>query len=536
MEMKRLTIFSIAVLATTLVSFGQQQPIVISPKVQDVTVYLSGAEIRFQEAVALKRGENTIIFRGLSHSLIENSTHVTTGASTELVSVSTQSEELLPEEISAKVRSLKDSVAGIEERIVLINNQLDAYDMEKKTLAQNQHIGGAQTGVSLIELNKAAEFFRDRTLKINNALTSLHKELKLLNALLLRKTEELNREQRRVNTIRYAVEVIVNSKTDQTVDLTVRHLVADASWEASYDIVATDIGKPVTLRYKAEVYNNTGIDWHDVNLTLSTGDISVDASRPYLTAWVLNYTSTANEGFLNNRWLNTKDLDSTAMDVTEQRTVSELNTSFEIEQRHSIRSGSQPYRINIQSEILQASFEYLTVPKMELSAFLIAKLTGWEKLNLIDGTANVYYGNTFVGESNVDTRLIGDTLELSLGRDNQIVVNRAKIEDKGGNSSLSGKRSESFVYEIQVRNNRKVPVSIKVQDQIPISQEKDITVEVASLSGAALDAASGRLQWIKDLAPGEASRDRIDFTVRYPKNRTVSIRKSRVVSTPRYRH
>ena len=176
------------------------------------------------------------------------------------------------------------------------------------------------------------------------------------------------------------------------------------------------------------------------------------------------------------------------------------------------------------------------MPKMELSAFLVAKVTGWEKLNLIDGTANIYYGNTFIGESNINTRLIGDSLELSLGRDNQIVVSRTKVEDKGSTSSLGAKRSESFVYEIQLRNNRKVPVAIKVQDQVPVSQEKDIAVDIEEISGANLDAPSGRLQWVKSLPPGETVKYKIAFTVRYPKNRTVNIRKSRLVRTPRYKH
>jgi uncharacterized protein (TIGR02231 family) len=533
--MKKIVSLCAFVLTSLVVAFGQQ-PIVVNPRIQEVTVYLSGAEVRFKESVSLRRGDNIILFKGLSPSMVQNSVQIGAGNNADLLSVSTQSEELPREKISVKYKALKDSITSLEERMVLVGNQLDAYDMEKKTLLQNQQIGGTQAGVSLVELTKAADFFRERTLKINNAVTSLHQEQKLLNNQLIQKKEELNREMKNIDPRRYTVEVIVNSKIDQAVDFAVRHLVENAFWEASYDIIAAEINKPVTLKYKGTVYNNTGIDWRDVKLSLSTGDISLSATRPYLTAWILNYTSGANEGILNTVSQNMLVSDSTAMNIMEEITVSELNTSFDIEQRHSIRADDRPYRINIRSETLQASFEYLTVPKMELSAFLIAKLTGWEKLNLIDGTATVYYGNTFVGESDISTRLIGDTLELSLGRDNQIVVSRAKIEDKGSNSSLSGKRSESFVYEINVRNNRRLPVSIKIQDQIPVSQEKEISVEVANLSGAVLDAPSGRLQWIKSLAPGEASRDKIEFTVRYPKKNTVNIRKSRTIRTPRYRN
>jgi uncharacterized protein (TIGR02231 family) len=515
-----------------------QQPITITPVIQEITVYLSGAEIRFKELVALKRGNNTILFKGLSPSLVSNSVQIAVGTNSNILSVSTQDEQLLPEEINLNIKAKKDSIAALEGKLTLLVNQIDAYDMEKKTLMQNQHIGGNQTGVSLIELTKAADFFRERTLKINNALTSLNKNVKAINEQLSQKKANLNQDVAKMDLIRYNITVIVNSKADQSVEFAVRHLVANASWEASYDIVAAEINKPVTLKYKALIYNNSGIDWRDVKLSMSTGDISLNATRPYLTTWILNYTSSANEGYLNTGAQNTLQYkgDSIAAIAEEEKAVTELNTSFDVEQHHSILADGNPYSIDLREETLQAAFEYLTVPKLELSAFLLAKVTGWKKLNLIDGIANVYYGNTFVGESNINTRLIGDTLELSLGRDNQVVVSRSKIEDKGSTASLGAKRSESFVYELQLRNNRKVPITIKVQDQIPISQEKDITVDVTELSGAALDVPSGRLQWIKNLAPGEALNEKIAFNVRYPKNRTVNIRKSRMVKTPRYRH
>jgi uncharacterized protein (TIGR02231 family) len=525
-----LTFFVVVTLASA------QQSIVVNADAQEVTVYLSGAEIKFKETVALKRGDNIVRFRGFSPSLIDNSVQITAGNTVEVLSVSAVAEQLPPEDISPRVKALKDSIAALENRIVLITNQLDAYEMEKQTLKQNQQIGGTQAGVSLMELAKAADFFRDRTLKINNALTALNKNHQVFNNRLLTKKSELDKELQKINQTRYAVDVTVNSKADQSVDFAIRYLAGDAGWEASYDIVAPEINKPVTLKYKAQVYNNTGVDWRDVKLSLSTGDISLDATRPFLTAWTLNYTSKENEGVLNRMAQNRTELkvDST---LTESETaVSELNTSFVIEQRHSIHADARPYRISLQTEILPASFEYLTVPKMELSAFLIAKVTGWEKLNLIDGTANIYYGNTYMGESNINTRQIGDTLELSLGRDNQIVVSRTKVEDKGSTSVIGTKRSESFTYEIHLRNNRRVPVLIKVQDQIPVAQEKDISVEVADLSGAHLDAPSGRLQWIKTLPAGENTKYRISFTVKYPKNQTVNIRKSRTVRTPRYMH
>jgi uncharacterized protein (TIGR02231 family) len=271
---------------------------------------------------------------------------------------------------------------------------------------------------------------------------------------------------------------------------------------------------------------------------LSTSDPSLAASRPYLTAWTLNYSSNANEGLLQNRMAQVNQnqfLDPGAADF-EDIAAEELSTSFLIEQRQSVLANGQFHQLDLTDETLNASFEYLAIPKVDLSAFLIAKVTGWEKLNLISGIANVYFGNTYIGESQIDTRLMSDTLELSLGRDNQVLIGRAKIEDKASTKLIGSKRDESFVYEIQVKNNRKTPINIKIQDQIPVSQESDIIVETSNISGADVDKSSGRLQWIRNIQAGEMTKYIVSFSVRYPKNKTVNIRKQRVIRIPRFKH
>lgn len=219
----------------------------------------------------------------------------------------------------------------------------------------------------------------------------------------------------------------------------------------------------------------------------------------------------------------------------ESITVSELSTSFNIEVPYSIPADARPYMIELSEATLDASYEYLAVPKVDLSAFLLARLTGWEKLNLIDGPANVYFGNTYIGESEINTRLMGDTLELSLGRDNNVLVSRQKIIDQSKTKFFGTKKQESFVYEIQIKNNREIPVTIKLQDQIPISQIADIIVEPLNVSGAETDIISGRLQWISTLASGDSRKYVIAFDVKYPKNMKVAITKNKVVRTPRFR-
>lgn len=523
----------IAGILLTLSALAQlENNINVSPEIKEVTVYLNGAEVRHSASVSLQSGQNRIVFHGFSPRMQEKSVQVTTDRDVEIIAVSTSVTKGRSEDVSAEFRSLKDTIQSLNYRIDLLSNQIDAYQAEKRTLSENQYIGGTQSGVSIVELNKAADFFRERTLKINNALSALNRQHKNLAARIDSANAELASVSSKVDATRKQVVVVVSSLKDQKVEFITRYLVADAGWEATYDLIADDLTRPVLLKYKALVYNNTAIDWRNVKIKLSTADPSVSASKPFLTTWTLNYMSTANEGLVQNIAVRRSVSDSSSY---EDIAVAELNTTFDIPKPYHIPSGGQPYLIDISSIPLNAAFEYLAIPKVDLSAFLIAKVTGWEKLSLIDGNANIYFGNTYIGESKIDTRLIADTLELSLGRDNQILVSRAKLEDVAGTKLIGMKRTESFVYEIYIKNNRKSTVNIKVLDQVPVSQESDISVDVEDISGASKDDLSGRLQWISAVPPGENVKYRVAFSVRYPKNRHVAIRKQRVVRTPRYR-
>jgi uncharacterized protein (TIGR02231 family) len=534
--MKNIIVYFICTLCyVSLTGVAQENNIQISAPVKEVTIYLNGAEIRGSTNVNAKVGRNKIILRDLSPNLQDNSFQVTCNDATELLSVTINAVKAKLEDISPEAKVLTDSIAAINQKIERVNNQIDAYATEKDALKRNEYIGGSQSGVSLTELAKAADFFRERTLKINNALTTLKEKLNVLTLNASSKKQLLDKLTKETNATRKEAVIIFNTPKEQRIPFDIRYLVGNAGWAATYDLIAKDVNQPVILKYKAKVYNHTGIPWNEVKVILSTADPTLSATRPYLTAWTLNYTTSANEGLLENRVMGQSLSGRDSVALFDEVAVSELSTSFPITKPYTIPPNGS-YVIDITSTSLKASYEYLTIPKVDLSAFLIARISDWEKLNLIDGTANVYFGNTYVGESNINTRLISDTLELSLGRDNQVLVTRAKLEDVGETKFIGTKRTESFKYELQVKNNRTVPITIKIQDQVPVSQESDISVDIEQLSGAHLHSPSGRLQWVKKIPAGENIKHQIAFSVKYPKNRVVPIRQQRVIRTPRYRN
>lgn len=559
---------TVSLFSFSFVKAQHQNEVKINPTIEAVTVYLNGAEIKRSKAVEVKKGINQVIFQKLSPYLDAHSVQVSVDGDAEVQSVTTQSNFLNIEKLEPRIKQVKDSVTLLYSKIVSVNNQLDAYNEEKALLDENKNIGNKQAATSVTDIEKAAEYYRQKTLDIDNSVAKLNAQKDELNRQLSLLQNQLVALNYKNNPERTEVAVVLNSDADKTVTLHLRYTVSNAGWEPMYDLISTDVSKPTTLKYKAKVYNNTGLDWEKVPLTLSTADPSQSASRPYLSTWTLDYANTndgallgtniisrgvparygdVSNGIVEMDTINREGLLNTvntgiAQKLTNKVTpvkyktvaVSELTASFAIANPYTIPSDAKPYEVDIASYSLDAGYSYVAVPKLDRSAFLVAKISGWEKLNLMDGPMNVYFKNAYVGQSAINTRFVEDTLELSLGRDNQILVTRTKKEDMGSKKLLGSTRKESFKYEIVVKNNKKQTINIEVQDQLPVSLESDIVVDADDISGASHDLPTGKLKWNTSINPGASVTYNLVFSVKYPKNKQVPIRKFKTISCPSF--
>jgi uncharacterized protein (TIGR02231 family) len=171
---------------------------------------------------------------------------------------------------------------------------------------------------------------------------------------------------------------------------------------------------------------------------------------------------------------------------------------------------------------MEAEYEYVCVPKLDLNAYLTARVSGWEDLNLLEGEANLYFEGTYLGKTLLNVRQVTDTMDISLGRDRNIVVKREKLkEDRKTN--LTGKRREVRSFEIEVRNQKQQVVRITIEDQFPISQNEEIEVTRGDYEGAELDDVTGKLKWKLELKPNQAEKMKFDYEVKFPKGNTVQL-------------
>lgn len=213
--------------------------------------------------------------------------------------------------------------------------------------------------------------------------------------------------------------------------------------------------------------------------------------------------------------------ESEVVSVNQQQ--AQFGYEFDIKQLLTLPDGGKTTTTEIARHQLPASYEYRGIPKIDKESFLVADATDWQKLNLMEGEANVYFDNSFVGKSILDPNVSSDTLHFSMGRDQSIRVQRTKVSESSTRRFFGSNQEQTLKWRITVKNNRQESVNITVFDQAPISRNTSIEVIMDELSDGQFDKKTGIIKWPLQLKPGEQRDLILQYKVKYPKNRRLNI-------------
>lgn len=216
-----------------------------------------------------------------------------------------------------------------------------------------------------------------------------------------------------------------------------------------------------------------------------------------------------------------RGLSTLPVEIEERETTT--NVEFTVTNPYTIPADGKNLTIEMQHYAMPANYEYYSVPKITPDAFLLAYVPEWEKYNLLAGEAQLYYENTFMGKSVLDVSNAGDTLQLSLGVDKGLVINRELATNYTSRQFLGSKKEEERSWLIKVKNNKKQPVSLRLFDQVPVSGLEEIEVEIEETSGGKHNETNGEITWNINLDPGEQKELTLHYLVKYPKSRTLRI-------------
>ena len=520
----------------------------VSSKIESVNVFLSRAEIQRKAISSISSGMSDIILSNLSQNIDPNSIQVTGKGDFIIMSVTHRLNHLNKAEKSEEVTNLQLKIKDLEDQYYAIDHQKQALNEEKSLILTNKKIGGANSGVDWEQLENIADFYRERLVEISTNHYAIDKKQKVINT-------ELNDYRRQLNVLTTSLNkptsdiiVKVQSNKTQNISLDFNYMVYNAGWTPLYDFRAEDGNDKIKVAMKANVYQNTGVDWNNVDITLSTGNPSLGVTKPNLNPWYLHLQTISKNYRKGNLTYGYGNAPAMAQERLQKSAVSnrialdtddagwgdeqeeaafvsdfvntnmkQLSTEYNIKLKHKIKSDNKRHLVNIKEFDVNAEFNHAAVPKLDKDAFLMANITEWQKYDWITSELNVFYDGTYIGKTLLDVSQVEDTLSLSLGRDKKVVITREKIKDYCATKSIGLNKKKLVGYEITVRNNKQTSINLNLQDQIPISMNEQVEVKVTEISGAKKDETNGYLDWDVKLKPGETKKFEIKFEVKYPR-------------------
>ena len=508
------------------------------------TVFLKGAQLQSTARLHLDKGETEVTFTNVAGDVNSQSITVNATNGPSVASATFQNNYLVTDNITPKEKALKDSIEDLTEARGAIANRIAMLAEQLAVLQGNRKVGGDNTGLSVAELTKMLDLINTRMEGYLNQKSKQEKLLAKADERLVSMNKQLDEEYKKDVQTGGRLIVKFYAATAVTSDVTISYVVPNAGWTTNYDIRVDDISKPASLYYKANVYQMSGVKWDNVRLTLSTGNPQEGIDAPALNPWYLAFyvpppppvpqqnapvvrqykknLINENEG---RHTMTSEEIRVLPQSSIDQYVIADntgINTSFDIDLPYTILNNGQMHMVAIKKYDLPATYRYYAAPKLDKDAFLQALLTNWEDLNLIPGQSNIFYEGTYVGQGFLDMRNVKDTMAISLGRDKKILVKREQDKKLRSVKTIGSNVRETFAYTITVRNTRKEPIYLLLQDQQPVSNDKDIVIEDKNTGNAEYDETTGMMKWPLTLNANESREIKFGYTIKYPKGKQVS--------------
>lgn len=536
--MKNLILISILILIGSInLSADTEKEIKVG--IRHVTVYPDRAQVSHETNADLPAGNTILKFTGLSPYIDAQSIQVKGYGDFIILSVNQRNNYLENLEDLPEVKSIRSQIEALQVKVEDETAAINVLKEKEAFLVANRGILVKETTFSVEQLKSVMELYTNNMDQVTNSILKKNRLIKdyqkQIAALQKQISEKFGKQQLPSG------EILVSVSCEKPVSgrLTFSYVVSNAGWYPSYDIRVDNITKPVTIFYKANVFQNTGVTWKDVKLSFSNATPWVAGDVPELNPWFVDYyypetpimirgmasgVKRVNKEEVSEMVVSDAAIEEKVMEaapVAVEKQIGETTVTFDITTPYTIASDGKIQTIEIQRTTTPADYKYVTVPKLSPMAYLTGNITDWAEQNLIGGEATLYFENTFVGKSYLNVNQLKDTLTVSLGTDNSILVKREKRQDFTSRRVLGSNKTETYSFLITIRNNKPNPVRITVNDQIPISSNSGIEVDAIELSGGKHNSQTGGIKWDLEIKPQETRQLILTYSVKYPKDKTI---------------
>jgi len=629
----------------------------IKSKVKDVTIFLSGAQVNREGSVSVTKGQTQIIFTGISPLLKRESLQAGSKSDITILSIHYETKKTEKKKPKGNLSELESKKNELQRKLTRLNSRMEVINTEEHMIGDLQNIQSQKKDFTIEDIIKAKAVISEQLENIKLKKIKTQEEVNTIRQEVNKLSQKIAAFQVVYSNLEPRIIVKLKSEKEQSVKLMVSYFVPNARWYPSYNLRVKDLKSALVLDYQANISQQTGEDWKNVKLTLSTSNPNQGGQKPTLTPWYLilnqntnqknnnqsrytptQHTSTSGrvtdqygeslpfanvhvvgstvgtmtdaDGFYQLNLPNgrnqiqvsfigynsvtfnvsrkthnivlaekqltleevtvVRDMDvyannvsqsesiqvatlSGAYDISAKETISSIkakrtgrkgknqvtqsatrsvpvkvaqkenvvSAEFVVDEIFSVPSNSKHYTVSIGLIEKDAHYQYYCAPKLDKDAFLTAQLTDWEDLNLLEGNANIFFEGTYVGSSLLDVKFVGDTLDISLGRDKKIIVERDKEKELSKNKILGDKAVKTVKWNISIKNNKNTPINLIVEDQFPLTKDARIIIQKDDVAKAKIDKITSFITWELKLDPKKMEDINFKYKVTHPKGTQV---------------
>lgn len=554
MSLARITAAIALLLLPTLCFAASVHRIPVTATLSSVTVYQDRAQTVRSATLALKPGTHLIAVEGLPVLLQDDSVRVE-GSGTARVTIAgiEVKRKFLEQTAEKRAKELENEIRTLERKSGSLDAKKSGLIAQKAFIESIRVAWGERISKELAigkptsaELMDAAGFVSSGIAKVEEQVRDIEAEKRVLKEKIDALRRELSSATGSLRKETKAVEVTVEVAREGNLTLNLSGVVNRATWEPAYDVRLAPDGQSAELTFRAVVRQQTGEDWRNVALNLSTARPAAGGAPPELYPWrigfyrpmpmmalpapapraeAVRYKKSAKLSAMADNLSDEareEEAPAAAAFQTAQVESETTSVSFRIPKLVDVTADNSPQSSVIALSKLPVATEYIAVPKLTQPVYLTAELINQAGYPLLPGQIKIFTGNTFIGSATMKKVASGEKFSLPFGSDDQIVVKREEVKQHK-EAGLFGKNRMGYRYKVTASNLRKESQTVSVKDQLPLAGDSEIKVSLEEATLAPSDKKDdGTLIWKLKLAPGEKKEFSYEIVVEYPKDREVT--------------
>ncbi len=501
---KTITIITCLILLT---SHAFAEEIKTNSIIKKVMLYPGSARITRQTTIDLSQGTHKIVFSDIIPTLNQNTITVSAEGSSEALILGANLKHIQAiEEVNQRQQDLLSKIEKINDSLIDEQNILNILEKENKYLESIRLFAGTQIPKDLVTTMPSAENLAATNQFLTNNLTRVLTKTTQTNRKIRSLKKELNRLNREFgqisqNTKKWTQSIIVDVdvKTAGNLTVDVSYLVYNAKWLPRYD-ARTNLNKnEIELIAFGLVNQNTGEDWKNIKLTLSTAEPTLYGRMPEVSPWIINPIAPRRQRVQKNKTMYARNdmmdgiLAFSEKSISEDKELRKTKTAFagsikkglsviyELPTPATILSDGSENKLPISSQILKATFSYFTYPKAQQLAYLNSKVTNSKDLQLLSGPVNLFLEGDYIGESHLDEVAPLETFDLYLGVDDNVKIKREQLSKKIDDLLIGGiaapNKKTTVEYKITCENYKDKPITLNILEPMPTSGNDRIKIK-----------------------------------------------------------